>query len=104
MSLRRRDMAALAIAALTFLLGAIAWSAGPSPTGMHLILQDGQVVVASVDIGSPAALNRVQPGMVLTALDDTNLATASPAAKAATICAKTLPASWVSTSTASPAI
>jgi signal transduction histidine kinase len=78
-------MAALAIAALTFLLGAIAWSAGPSPTGMHLILQDGQVVVASVDIGSPAALNRVQPGMVLTALDDTNLATASPAAKVAIV-------------------
>jgi signal transduction histidine kinase len=78
-------MAALAIAALMFLLGAIAWSAGPSPTGMHLTIQDGQVVVASVDPGSPAALKQVEPGMVVVQLENENILEASVDTKLALV-------------------
>jgi signal transduction histidine kinase len=85
MSLRRRDIAALAVVALTFLLGAIAWSAGPSTTGMRLGVQDGQVVVLSVDPGSPAALSHVQPGMVVIQLDGQDVLAASLETKAALV-------------------
>ena len=85
MSLRRRDIAALAVVALTFLLGAIAWSAGPSATGMRLAVEDGQVVVLSVDPGSPAALSHVQPGMVVIQLDGQDVLAATLDTKAALV-------------------
>jgi signal transduction histidine kinase len=85
MSLRRRDIAALAVVALTFLLGVIAWSAGPSATGMRLGVQDGQVVVLSADPGSPAALSHVQPGMVVIQLDGQDVLAASLETKAALV-------------------
>jgi len=91
MTLRRRDTAALAIAVLTFLLGVIAWSAGPSPTGVHLILQGDQIVVAAVDQGSPAAQNGIQPGMVVIQLENIEPATLSQETKAAIVA---LPHVW----------
>jgi signal transduction histidine kinase len=91
MTLRRRDKAALAIVVLTFLLGVIAWGAGPSPTGIHLILQSDQIVVAAVDRGSPAAQNGIQPGMVVVRLEDTETATASTTTKAVIV---SLPRVW----------
>jgi signal transduction histidine kinase len=91
MTLRRRDKAALAIVVLTFLLGAIAWSAGPSPTGVHLTLQGDQIAVGSVDRGSPADQNGIQPGMVVIRLDDVEPASLSQETKAAIVA---LPRVW----------
>jgi signal transduction histidine kinase len=85
MTLRRRDKAALAIVVLTFLLGVIAWSAGPSPTGVHLTLQGDQIAVGSVDRGSPADQNGIQPGMVVVRLDDIELTSLSQDTKAAMV-------------------
>ena len=94
MSLRRRDLVALVVVAFTFLLGASAWSAGPSPTGMHLVVQDDQLVVGSVDIGSSAALIGVKPGMVVIRLDEIDVIAASPATKAA-VAASTRSWQWM---------
>ena len=91
MTLRRRDKAALAIVVLTFLLGVIAWSAGPSPTGVHLTLQGDQIAVGSVDRGSPADQNGIQPGMVVVRLDDVELTSLSQDTKAAMVA---LPRVW----------
>ena len=85
MTFRRRELAALALVAFTFVLGTIAWGSGPSATGMTLALQNDQVVVASVDPGSPAALNGVQTGMVVTMLDQTDVLGASLDTKAAIV-------------------
>jgi signal transduction histidine kinase len=41
----------------------------PDP-GFHLAYEDGEVVVASVDYGSPAQLRGLRPGLVVTWLDD----------------------------------
>ena len=101
MTLRRRDKAALAIAALTFVLGVAAWSAGPSPTGVHLALYGDQIVVAAVDLGSPAAQSGIQPGMVVVQLEDIETPTASTATKAAIVA---LPHVWRSVEAVSPAM
>ena len=85
MTLRRRDTAALAIVVLTFLLGVIAWGAGPSPTGVHVALQGDQIVVATVDPGTPADASGIQAGMVVIRLDDAETAMASTATKAAIV-------------------
>ena len=85
MTLRRRDTAALAIVVLTFLLGVIAWGAGPSSTGVHLALQGDQIVVAAVDPGTPADQGGIQAGMVVIRLDDVDTAMASTATKAAIV-------------------
>jgi signal transduction histidine kinase len=85
MSLRRRDLVALVVVAFTFLLGTIAWSTGPGVTGMHLVLQNDQVVIASVDPGSPAALNGVQTGMIVVALDNSDVLGASLSTKASIV-------------------
>ena len=91
MTLRRRDKAALAIVVLTSLLGVMAWTAGPSPTGAHLVLQGDQIVVAAVDPGSGAAQGGIQPGMVVVRLDDIEPATLSLETKAALVA---LPRVW----------
>jgi signal transduction histidine kinase len=85
MSLRRRDIAALVVIVATLLLGVAAYLAGPMPSGMHLGLQDGQIVVDSVDPGSPAALESVQPGMVVIYLDDVDVLALSADARSAMV-------------------
>jgi two-component system sensor histidine kinase UhpB len=85
MSFRQRDVAALVLVAFTFLLGTIAWSTGPGVTGMHLVLQNDQVVIASVDPGSPAALNGVQTGMIVVQLEGADVLGASLATKASIV-------------------
>ena len=83
MSFRRRDLFAVWLAVVTFLLGCIAWNAPrPTPIGLHLAMVNDQVVVGSVEVGSPAALNGLQPGMIVIWLDNFDLLADSPATKA----------------------
>ena len=83
MSFRKRDFAALWLAVVAFALGCIAWNAPRlTPTGLNLAMRNDQLVIASVEPGSPASLSGLQPGMVVIRLDNDDVLAYSPAVRA----------------------
>ena len=83
MSFRKRDLAALWLAVVAFALGCIAWNAPRlTPTGLNLAMQNDQLVVASVEPGSPASLRGLQPGMVVIRLDNFDVLADPPSLRA----------------------
>jgi len=67
---QRRDLVAVAIAIVAFVLGLSAFSPGRLETGIHLGVDGELLVVDRVDPYSRAALDGVEPGMVVIRMND----------------------------------
>jgi signal transduction histidine kinase len=70
---QRRDLLAATIAIIAFVLGLAALAPGRLETGIHLRVDGDLLVVDSVDAYSRAALDRIEPGMVVAEMNDTEV-------------------------------
>lgn len=70
-TVRRQDVAAIAVAVATFAGSMIAMASPTVDPGIHLAYEDGQVVIASIDYASEAyyAEPMLEPGMVVVNID-----------------------------------